>query len=272
VPRAGRSSGPGVEGARWGPVSVRRPRDLAAASATGRAAAAAATGRSARGLRALRTLRWRRIWDHHDVAVAYAAVVLVVAVIVAVEPAAAAHRVVQQSSTNLANLRSHPLMVLVVSAFVVSPAWGLVILVPLVAAYGALQAWLGRVSAVVIGVVGHVGATLFVATLEVTALTRNRVGFAVVRDADVGVSYGLATVVGLLAARVPVAWRRRYLAGSAVVMAVQLVLVQGFTALGHLVAWVVGLGLAVPVHRAAGSPGPAGSHDAAAGTTPRSER
>ncbi len=254
-------------------MSVRRPRDLAGAPATGRAAAAAAaTGRSARGLRALRTLRWRTIWDHHDVAVAYAAVVLVAAVIVAVEPAAAAHRVVQQSSTNLVNLRSHPLMVLVVSAFVVSPAWGLVILVPLVAAYGALQAWLGRVSAVVIGVVGHVGATLFVAVLEVTALTRNRVGFAVVRDADVGVSYGLATVVGLLAARVPVAWRRRYLAGSAVVMAVQLVLVQGFTALGHLVAWVVGLGLAVPVHRAAGSPGPAGSHDPADGTTPRSER
>lgn len=206
--------------------------------------------------RAVAALRWRTIWRGHDVALVYGGVVLVIGISLAFQQETELQRLVEESSTNLANLHHRPLEVLGLSAFVVSPALGLLILVPLVVCYGALQAWLGRASTIIIAILGHVGATLFIATLQATELTTNRVGMEIVRDDDVGVSYGLATVVGVLAARVPTAWRRRYLVASVVVMAVQLALVQGFTATGHITAWLVGLGLSVPIRRAAAA-GPA---------------
>lgn len=195
-----------------------------------------------------------RFWRGRDVALGYAAVVLVISLVIAAQPQSELERIVDSSSTNLVNLRSRPLYVLVVSAFVVSPAWGLVILVPLVEAYGALQRWLGRASTVIIGGIGHIGATLFVATLEASAITRNRAGFRIARDADVGVSYGLAAVLGVLVARVSPRWRRWYVVASVAVMAGQLVVVQGYTALGHITAWALGLALARPISRAAGQP------------------
>src|ERR1019366_1256694 len=63
---------------------------------------------------------------------------------------------VQSSSTNLANLRLRPLAVLLASPFVVSPVAGLWIVAPMAVAYGELQRWLGRASALVVGVLGHV--------------------------------------------------------------------------------------------------------------------
>ena len=70
-----------------------------------------------------------------------------------------------------------------------------------------------RVSAtlLIVGVLGHVGATLVVATMEITQLAKGRVGFSIAVSADAGVSYGLAAVAGILVARVPATWRRRCL-------------------------------------------------------------
>jgi len=49
--------------------------------------------------------------------------------------------------------------------------------------------------------------------MEVTELAKGRVGFIAVRP-DVGVSYGLAAVAGVLVVRVPDPWRRRYVIAS----------------------------------------------------------
>jgi hypothetical protein len=192
----------------------------------------------------------RRLWDGRDVAIVYAAIVLVVGLVIALLPSGEMAEVVEKCSTNLANMRRRPLTVLVASAFVVSPAWTLVILVPLVWAYGEVQRWVGRASAIIVGVIGHVGATLFVATMELTELTKDRAGFRIVHDTDVGVSYGLAAVAGLLVGRFAPLARRRYVVLCVLVLAGQLVVVQGFTALGHITAWFLGVGITVPVDRA----------------------
>ena len=192
----------------------------------------------------------RELWRGRDVALVYAAVVAVIGIVVAVQPPALLSHIVSSSSTNLVNLRQRPLAVLFASAFVVSPAWGLLIVPPMVVAYGALQRWLGRASVLVVGVLGHIGATLFVATMEITEITKGRVGFSVAVRPDVGVSFGLAAVAGLLVVRVADAWRRRYVVASLIVILGQFFILRDFTGLGHVTAWLIGLAVAVPVGRA----------------------
>src|SRR5665647_2740462 len=158
------------------------------------------------------------LWEGRDVAVVYAVLVVVISVVVATQPPLLLRDVVQTSSTNLVDLRQRPLSVLFASAFVISPVFGLWIVVPMVVAYGELQRWLGRVSLFVVAVLGHIGATLFVATMEITELAKGRVGFSIAVSPDVGVSYGLAAVAGVLVVRVADTWRRRYVIASLVVI------------------------------------------------------
>jgi hypothetical protein len=196
------------------------------------------------------------------VAWAYAGVVVVVAVALRVVPGMPTEELVLDSSTNLDNLRHTPLLVLAASAFVVAPAWGLWILVPLVVAFGAAQRRLGRVATVLGAAVGHVGATLLVAALLAVGIDDGRLDPGVARAPDVGVSYGLAAVAGLLAARVPARGRPWYVLGLLAVCAGPLLLSPTFTDVGHVVAALLGLALTVPVARLltprSRGPGPAG--------------
>jgi hypothetical protein len=99
-------------------------------------------------------------------------------------------------------------------------------------------------------VIGHVGATLVVATALTAGIVHGRIALAEVAATDVGVSYGLVTVAGLLAARVSprVSGAYRALLSAALVGA--LLFGRSFTDLGHLVGWLLGLGLALLVSRA----------------------
>lgn len=198
----------------------------------------------------LRTQLNRRLAGS-DLALVYAGVVAVLAVALTMMPARMANRLVVDSSTNLANLRAHPPFVLVVSAFVEPSVWQLWILVPLLLAYTELQRWLGRAAVVITAVLGHVGATLFVSTILAAGVAHGRIQLSVRNATDVGVSYGLVAVLGLLAARVPRRWRAWYVTGFSVGFVVALIGRRGFTDLGHVSAWAIGLGLAVLVDRAA---------------------
>jgi hypothetical protein len=180
-----------------------------------------------------------------DVAWAYAAVVVVVAIVVRVLPGTRTQDLVLDCSTNLDNLRHTPLLVLGASAFVVSPLWGLWILAPLVVVFAAAQRWLGRAATVIVAVLGHVGATLFVAVLLAAGINDGLVDADVARAPDVGVSYGLAAVAGVLVGRVPRRWRPWYALGVLAVAAGLLVIDPDFTGVGHVTAVLLGFALAV---------------------------
>jgi hypothetical protein len=188
-----------------------------------------------------------------DVALGYGVIVIVVSVVAAVQPHGQLRSIVMTSSTDLTNLRQRPLAVLFASAFVISPASGLWIVAPMVVAYGALERWLGRASVILVAMLGHVGATLFVATMEITSLAKGRVGFRIAVIPDVGVSYGLAAVAAVLIVRVGDTWRRRYVVMSLVVVVGQFLILRNFTGLGHVTAWLIGLAVAVPLSRHAHS-------------------
>lgn len=192
----------------------------------------------------------RRLARGRDVALAYAAVVVAVALTLAVLPQGTADAVVLRSSTNLVNLRLHPPFVIAVSAFVEPSLADLVLVVPLVWAFGALQRRVGRAALVAAAVLGHLTATLVVSTLLLAGITKGRIALAEAVAPDVGVSYALVAVLGLLTAWAPPVRRRRFVAGGTAAFVALLVVSRTFTDLGHLVAWSVGLALALLVRQA----------------------
>jgi hypothetical protein len=127
---------------------------------------------------------------------------------------------------------------------------------------------------VITGTFGHVGATLFVAVLLSTGITRQLISPAVGYAQDVGVSYGIAAVGGVCTVRVPRRWRATYLTVLAAVLVGALLWSHTFTDVGHVTAFGVGAGLAVVVsaaNRAGGrspAPAPSGPRTGAATSTP----
>jgi hypothetical protein len=182
-----------------------------------------------------------RALRRYDVGIAYALLVLLVTIAVFTQPNGAAAQAVLDSSTNLKNLRTQPLSVLFLSAFVLESPWRLWLLPVLVVVFGAAQRWLGRAATILVAVGGHVFATVFVALVVNAGIAHHQLSRRVADEPDVGVSYGLAALTGLLVYRLTSRWRRRTaLIGSGVLLIV-LALSQTFTDLGHLVAWSIGL-------------------------------
>ncbi len=185
--------------------------------------------------------RWVR---GRQVGVAYASVVVMVTIVLEALPEATRDRVVLHASTNLVNLRDRPHIVLVTSAFVLS-SWTSLVQMPLIiVGYGEVQRWLGWKPALLAGVLGHVGATLFVASTLLTGINRGRIDLSVATESDVGTSYGLASVAGVLVARVPRRWRPIYLMVMGVYLVYGLVVDRSFTAFGHVTAFAIGTSLA----------------------------
>ncbi len=186
-----------------------------------------------------------------DLAMAYGGLVVAVAVVLQLAPESVHHDVVLRSSTNLVNLREHPFSVLLVSAFVVSHIAGLWIVPWLMVCYAAGQRWLGRSATVFAAFLGHFTATLAVGVLLFTGIWHGWVPRAVADDPDVGVSYGLACLSGLLILQVPRRWRGWYALANVVFWVGPLIVSPNFTDVGHAIAIALGGGLALLVSRAA---------------------
>jgi hypothetical protein len=159
--------------------------------------------------------------------------------------------VVSHMSTNLHNLAHGRLTTLIGSAFVDDGGdvylWlpGLVCLLAL----GELI-WRGR-GLVITFAVGHIGATLMVAAGLVAALEAGWLPFSVARATDVGVSYGAVCVLGALTASIPSRWRPAW-AGWWLGVALTAAAGLDFTAVGHVLALLLGIGLSSRLPAASG--------------------
>jgi hypothetical protein len=150
--------------------------------------------------------------------------------------------VVSRMSTNLHNLSHGRLTTLVGSAFVDDGGaiygWlpGLVCLLAL----GELI-WRGG-GLVITFAVGHIGATLIVAAWLVVALKAGWLPLSVAGAVDVGTSYGAVCILGALTASIPARWRTAWV-GWWLGIAVTVAAGGDFTAVGHVVALLLGMGL-----------------------------
>jgi hypothetical protein len=181
----------------------------------------------------------------------YLLLLVAVAVLLAQLPHRVADKVVFHASTNLQGLRDTPLLVLVASAFVLAGGLFGLLLLPLVAVVmGAVERWLGKLATVLVFAFGHVGATLGLAVMLVSGIFHRMIDPQIATVHDVGVSYGLLALAGTLTARVPARWRAWYAAaigGSSLGM---LAISRDPTDVGHVLAAIVGLVLAVVLLRA----------------------
>lgn len=188
-----------------------------------------------------------------DLAIVFCAVVTLLTIWLELSPDGMESDVVAATSTNLANLRTHPIRVLIASVFVVPHLEGLVLVLVMLVALAYAQAWVGRFATLVVAVIGHVGATLFVSVLLVTGLGVHLLPRSIVFAEDVGVSYALAAVLGWLTARVPHRWRGWYVVALVVYFLAPALLGPSFTDAGHASALALGLSLAVLSARSAGT-------------------
>jgi hypothetical protein len=156
-------------------------------------------------------------------------------------------------STNLANMARVPLQVLIGSAFWLDtrPIVTYVALATLLIVMASLERWLGTGRWLVTVLTGHVGATLLTLVVTTCLLRHGLLSPAVAHASDVGVSYALLTALGMLVHRLP---RLRYRLGLALLagagLGVVLVLDQEIADLGHLLSFLIGVGLFPLVPRA----------------------
>ncbi|MFJ5841195.1 rhomboid-like protein [Streptomyces shenzhenensis] len=147
----------------------------------------------------------------------------------------------RERSTNIHELSRDPVRVLITSAMWIDGGRWL----PYAALYTAVHAqaerWLGTLRWLLVCAAAHVLATLI---SELTLLNAIRDGAAPLRAVhtlDVGVSYALAGVAGVLTYRIAAPWRYLYLAVVLAAVLVPLVTGATFTDFGHFVSVLVGL-------------------------------
>lgn len=146
-----------------------------------------------------------------------------------------------ERSTNVEHLLNDPLHVLLASAFWTStPSW-LLYAVLFTIVHAPVERWLGTRRWLAVAALGHVAATFISEALVGIGVELEWLDHAALNTIDVGVSYGLAAVAGVLTFRIATPWRWGYLAASFVFFLVPAVATHTFTSFGHLSALLVGL-------------------------------
>lgn len=144
-------------------------------------------------------------------------------------------------STNLHHLAEDPLRVLISSAFWLEGGGWLGYLVLFTIFHANAERWLGTWRWLSVVVIAHVGATYISEGVLYLGIAHGYVAESAVNTLDVGVSYGLAGVVGVLVYRISKPWRYVYLGGAVVFYAVPLIFATTFTAVGHMSALLLGV-------------------------------
>lgn len=150
---------------------------------------------------------------------------------------------IENQSTNLRELATNPLRVLVRSAFLVTNselAWWIALFAMLLA---PAERWLGSARAIAVFVVGHVGATLIAAVDVWVHITYRGAPESLMRVQDTGASYGFAALAALSIYRLRGVSRVGLGVVLAAVVGYGAIEGTGFTARGHAVAVLIGLSL-----------------------------
>ncbi|WP_394815835.1 rhomboid-like protein [Streptomyces gibsoniae] len=148
----------------------------------------------------------------------------------------------RQRSTNIHELSSHPVRVLITSAMWIDGGHWLPYAVLYTAFHAQAERWLGTARWLAVCVAAHVLATLASEGALLQAIRRGVAPLSAADTLDIGVSYALAGVVAVLAYRIAAPWRYAYLAVVLTVYAVPFVLSPTFTDFGHLISVLIGLG------------------------------
>ncbi|GAA1900014.1 rhomboid-like protein [Streptantibioticus ferralitis] len=157
-------------------------------------------------------------------------------------------RFLERRSTNIHNLWRTPLRVLLGSALYLDGGSWLLYFVLYNLFHVPAERWLGTWRWLGVAAISHIGATYISEGLLLVGIRFGYVPPSSVNVKDIGVSYALAGVQGVLTYRIPRPWRQLY--GFCVLVFYGLALVhgRGFTDIGHFTAVLIGLAC-LPVAR-----------------------
>ncbi|MFK4145805.1 rhomboid-like protein [Streptomyces sp. NPDC004065] len=148
----------------------------------------------------------------------------------------------RRRSTNIHELSGNPVRALFASAmWIEGGRW-----LPYAALYTVVHAqaerWLGTLRWLAVCVAAHVLATLISEGALLWAIRHGVAPRSAADTLDVGVSYALAGVAGVLAYRIARPWRYGYALAVLALFALPLAAARTFTDLGHFTAVLIGLG------------------------------
>lgn len=146
----------------------------------------------------------------------------------------------RQRSTNIHELSSNPVRVLISSAMWIDGGYWLPYALLYSVFHAQAERWLGTVRWLAVCVAAHVLATLISEGALLWGIRHGMAPQSAVNTLDIGVSYALAGVVAVLVYRVPRPWRYPYALAVLVVYGVPLVTGRTFTDLGHFTSVLIG--------------------------------
>ncbi|MFW0794135.1 rhomboid-like protein [Gordonia sp. CPCC 205515] len=150
-------------------------------------------------------------------------------------------RLLGARSTNIHHLTTDPIQVLVTSLFWIDGAFWLPYLLMFLIFHVPAERWLGSWRWLVVGLSAHVIASYVSEGILALAIRDGVAKTDMVNTLDVGVSYFLAAIVGVLTYRIAYPWRWIYLAGIIIIYGAPLVVDINFTAVGHFTSLLIGL-------------------------------
>ncbi|MDI2125902.1 rhomboid-like protein [Yinghuangia seranimata] len=158
----------------------------------------------------------------------------------------------QQRSTNIDHLNSDPVHVLVGSALWTSGGGMVQYAIMFTVFHAVAERWLGTWRWLLVVAIGHVGATYLSQGLVLLGIKTGVLSESMKDVVDVGVSYGLKAVMGVLVWYLVRPWRWLYLAG--VLLSVVIPFFDGvsFTDVGHFSALLLGVAC-YPITRGRGT-------------------
>ena len=151
------------------------------------------------------------------------------------------HALLQKESTNLHHLTTDPIRVLIESLLWIDGRYWWPYLLVFTLFLAPAERWLGHLRWLAVGLICHVCATYLSEGYLYWTIQEAEASPRLIDARDIGVSYFVVGIVGVLTYRIPSPWRWVYLAAAVLVFATSLAIKRDFTQLGHFSALVLGL-------------------------------
>jgi hypothetical protein len=151
------------------------------------------------------------------------------------------HHLLVHASTNIRDLATDPLRVLLESLLWIDGRSWTPYLLLFTLFLAPAEHWLGQLRWLIVGLTAHVVATYISEGWLYLAIQYHQAPARLVHATDIGVSYFLVGVIAVLAYRIPRPWRWVYLAVLIGVFVFLLITQFDFTAIGHFSAIFIGL-------------------------------
>jgi len=151
------------------------------------------------------------------------------------------HSLLQKESTNLHHLSTDPIRVLIESLLWIDGRYWWPYLVVFTVFLAPAERWLGHLRWLAVGLICHICATYLSEGFLYWTIQEAEASPRLIDARDIGVSYFVVGIVGVLVYRIPPRWRWVYLVVAILVFATSLAVKRDFTQLGHFSALMLGL-------------------------------